>query len=541
MVFRFGRAIILSSVFLVVMSAIYAGMFAAPHSAAAATPSMTATICPTPAATSTCSAPTGTPTVSAINFLPANPALKNPLTSGSTTKARNISVKLIPYDASGRKIKPSKRNPLQVQIFGAPSGVISPTTATITAGKTFSFRYNGQYLPNDLVLEAWIKNPQPSATMGVYSIGATLILRTNRQSPNNCSYQSSSFAMGTNCPAGTTPGDCSNMTEPHGIQVSAAIGPLPSGAPASNFQQYTVDTGSLGLLVPQSQVPALNPTPGDTQIIGPAGPGLKFYDSNGGSCYQGQYYLAPVTFGLSSNGGTVTNAVTTHPIRILVVPDNHPLNYMGVGFDRNSTSSGDYFDSPADNAFLNLTDTASGSDISPGYSITPTQITLGVTSSAGFDTTPLQTNQCIAGDYLTAPGCFSFPALSPEQGTFCGTMLMDTGIGDMYMNVYAPLWPASYCSGGLVPDGTTVQINSGTSTSSQTCYQYSVNNNAPTPVPTPITSAPSITNCIENPTNQTIKFVNTGRHPLSWFTYLYDSTCGQVGFAPNAQYQPTCP
>lgn len=48
--------------------------------------------------------------------------------------------------------------------------------------------------------------------------------------------------------------------------------------------------------------------------------------------------------------------MTTHPIKILVLPDSDPLNYMGIGFDRNSTKRDDYFNSPADNAFLNITD-----------------------------------------------------------------------------------------------------------------------------------------------------------------------------------------
>jgi hypothetical protein len=73
---------------------------------------------------------------------------------------------------------------------------------------------------------------------------------------------------------------------------------------------------------------------------------------------------------------------------------------MRIGFDRNSTKRGDYFNSPADNAFLNVTDgNANGSDVSAGYTITPSLIMLGVTSTLGFHTTPLSPNQCVAGDY----------------------------------------------------------------------------------------------------------------------------------------------
>jgi hypothetical protein len=81
------------------------------------------------------------------------------------------------------------------------------------------------------------------------------------------------------------------MTSSAGIQIQAAISASPG-----TFHQYTVDTGSLGVLVPQRQVPAANPTPGETQIIGRAGPAVKYYDSKGGHTFNGQYWLAPVTF-----------------------------------------------------------------------------------------------------------------------------------------------------------------------------------------------------------------------------------------------------
>ncbi|HUA36517.1 MAG TPA: hypothetical protein VMA09_23125 [Candidatus Binataceae bacterium] len=499
-----------------------------------------ATMCPTPVATSTCSVPVGTPTISAINFSPANPTVSNPPSTGTKAKAATITVQLTAFDTTGKQISPSRTRPIEVMVFGAPAGAVLPTSQKITSGSTASFRYSGAYLANDLVLEAWIKNPKPSQTLGVYSLGSTLILRTNRQSPSSCTYQSTSYPMNTDCPAGTIPGDCPNMTSGAGIRISAAVGKLRVRSLTSKFHQYTVDTGSLGTLVPQDQVPSANPSPGEGMVVGPGGPGIRYYDSNGGTCYQGQYWLAPMTFGLASKGDKMTSQVSTHPIRILVVPDSHPLNYMGVGFDRNATTTGDYFDSPADNAFLNLTNTKNGSDISPGYNITPTQIRLGITSDSGFDTDALTPNQCVGGDYVTAPGCISFPALAPG-GVFCGTVLMDTGIGDMFINIGSSSWPKGYCQGGLVPDDTQVQINSGTDTSSPACYSYAVNNSNPSPAPTPVTPAPSISNCIENHQDETSMFVNTGRHPLSWFTYLFDATCGQVGFMPNAQYEQTCP
>lgn len=493
-------------------------------------PAPTPTASPSPAAA--CVSPSASPSaaISAIDFTPPNPVIDNPASSDSIGAPSTITVELSPHDDHGGPLIPKPGNKLYVEVFGAPDGAISPTSKSLT-GTSFTFAYSGQYLPNDLLLEAWIANPDGTPNLGQYSIGTTLILRENRHSPGKCAYQTTSFGLGTDCAPATLPGNCANMTSSAGIQIQAAIGTSPG-----TFHQYTVDTGSLGVLVPQSQVPAVNLTPGETQVVGPAGPGVKYYDSNGGHTFDGQYWLAPVTF-LLSDGKTT---VTTHPIKILVLPDSDPLNYMGIGFDRNSTKPGDYFDSPADNAFLNVTDdNAHGSDVSAGYTITPNLITLGVTSTDGFQTTALSPNQCVPGDYTGAAGCFSFPA---QSATFCGTILMDTGIGDMYLNLRQSARPAglNQCTGGkncVVPDLTIVQINSGNSAvSPPMCYQFVTDaTNSP-----PITPEPSSVNWSTSASDPTMKFVNTGRHPLAWFTYLYDSACGQIGFLPNSEYEQSC-
>jgi len=500
---------------------------AAPSSTPTATPVRTASPTPTAACASPSASPTAT--VSAIDFSPQNPVINNPVLPGGTASPAVITVTLTPYDDSGNPIAPDNQHPLYVNVFGAPDGALAQTSWTLTSGTSFQIAYTGQYMPDDLLLEAWMAIPGGgSPTAGEYSIGTTLIVRHNRQSPPGCSYQSASYSVGTNCTPGTLPGDCSNLTASNGIRVQAGIGASPSV-----FHGYTVDTGSLGVLVPQSDVPPATMTPGETQVVGPAGPGVKYYDSNGGATYHGQYWLAPVSFVLSDG-----KTVTTHPIKILVVPDTNPLHYLGIGFDRNSTEVGDYFDSPADNAFLNVNDLAHGSDLSQGYAITPTAITLGVTSSQGFETTPLTPNQCVPGDYAGAAGCFSFPT---QSASFCGTMLMDTGIGDMYLNLHPGLRPPglNQCDSGgncVVPDNTPVQINSGQSmVMPPMCYRFNVG----APNPAPITPEPATVHWATS-SDPTMEFVNTGRHPLAWFTYLYDASCGQIGFKPNSSYVATC-
>jgi hypothetical protein len=96
-------------------------------------------------------------------------------------------------------------------------------------------------------------------------------------------------------------------------------------------------------------------------------------------------------------------------------------------------------------------------------------------------------------------------------------MLMDTGIGDMYLNLRRDARPAglNQCTSGencVVPDLTVVQINSGKSTAApRMCYQFATNaTNSP-----PITPEPSSVNWSMSASDSTMKFVNTGRHPLA--------------------------
>src|SRR5271155_5257201 len=129
---------------------------------------------------------------------------------------------------------------------------------------------------------------------------------------------------------------------------------------------------SLGTIVNVSDLPTSDG--GATAlVIGPAGQGVKCYGSSNNAFF-GNYYLAPVDIQVTNGNSTTT--VQTNPIIILGVNkfckvDNctrlaNPANcstdvnfhYMGVGFNRNSTTAGDLFDSPTANAFLHITDTS---------------------------------------------------------------------------------------------------------------------------------------------------------------------------------------
>jgi len=80
----------------------------------------------------------------------------------------------------------------------------------------------------------------------------------------------------------------------NGLTLGAAIGY--DNAVSGDLKDFTVDTGSLGAIVP---VGDLGP-----DAIGPGGPGVKFYDSSGNT-FTGNYYLAPVSFAVKAGNSTI--------------------------------------------------------------------------------------------------------------------------------------------------------------------------------------------------------------------------------------------
>ncbi len=63
-------------------------------------------------------------------------------------------------------------------------------------------------------------------------------------------------------------------------------------------------------------------------------------------------------------------------------PPGTNIHYLGVGFDRNNTTAGDAFDSPADNAFLEIADAENGTDISPGYVLCTDNAKIGIVDTS---------------------------------------------------------------------------------------------------------------------------------------------------------------
>ncbi len=326
------------------------------------------------------------PEISTIVFNPTTAKLVNPGSPADSTPPRKVTLRFRAYDGFGNLIAPSSTDPVTINVYGAPTGVITPTSTSITSGNRVTFAYNGQFFPNPITVEAYVPNG-----LGGYSIGVTQMLPWNQPSP--CAYGTQSFTLPFDC-GSLTGSSCANSNIANGLNLMAAIGYNDDTKAGNNLSDFAIDTGSLGALVPAYE---LGP-----DAIGPAGPGVKFYDSSGNT-FAGNYYLARISF--KASDGSI---VKTIPIKVLGVtaaycaPGNYPnctsnppgtnIYYLGVGFDRNSTTANDDFNSPADNAFLQIDDDNNSTNISPGYVLNGDNATVGITSTSGYGLAVLTAN-----------------------------------------------------------------------------------------------------------------------------------------------------
>jgi len=447
-----------------------------------------------------------------IVFSPAVTYVNNP--SGNTANPpQQFTIRMTMNNSQGYLLQPTIQNPIHVNVYGAPDGVITPVSTTTSTGSV-TFTYSGQSFPNNISINAWISD----STNNGAALGVTQVLQQN---PLPCSAGSTSNQV------------LLVQTLPDALQVKADVG-YAANAPTTSLDTYTVDTGSLGVVVP------VHDLPNNGNVIGPGAPGVKYYDSSGNT-YSGNYYLAPVRIKLAS-GGTVE----TQPIMVLGInkayctgpsskpcyssPPSPTLHYLGVGFNRNSSTANDLFDSPTANAFLHITDASNGTDLTPGYYLTPndnltTGLALGITSTSQYNVINLTPNPAVPGDFNAQAGCFSFPD-SSTPSPFCGTALLDVGIDSMFIDLPKSEWPAgTHDSNNEVPAGTRMSILMGPENTPAMSYNFhAVQGNPPANSP-----APSKVQWIDTTASGQI-FVNTGRRPLYMYNYFYNGQCGQVGF-----------
>lgn len=298
------------------------------------------------------------------------------------------------------------------------------------------------------------------------------------------------------------------------LMVSIAGGP---------DRTVTLDTGSRGLVVARTAIGA--------QATDTGQKGWVEYTSSG-RILSGEYFLAPIRF--HAAGSTAD----TIPVRVLGVEsascdskyphctpeaDVDHVSMLGVGYGNYAKSS----DNPTTevNPFLELQAMRDGR-ARRGYIITRNAVTLGLTTSdvGSFKRVSLPKPDAatagpagLPGSWGAASGCFALPDNGAD--THCGTILFDTGIATMIVGLDIAQRPPTMRD--AIPDGTRIRIAIPTFTEPALAYSVAVG-------AVDDTLAPQ-----GNPAARWSKsgpFVNTGRHLLAGYDYLFDADAGQIGF-----------
>lgn len=294
--------------------------------------------------------------------------------------------------------------------------------------------------------------------------------------------------------------------EPGGIDAVPRIGLSFGGAPIG----AVIDSGSTGVVVAARYIPGFDQLPVQ-------GDGRLTYTSSG-RVMIGQWVVTPLSL-----VGREGASVSTEPMPVLAVtqvrclenardctPHDDPsgIAMVGVGFAREADMQSQ--STPDKNPLLRVT----GGD-GPrrhGYILTPQGVHVGLTreNTRGDFRFVKLARQPDRPDWAATPACITLNGTSPPA---CGSMLVDTGVGAMFMTV-----PPAQAQGaqGTLPEGTRVSIRAG----DLDLYGFTVGDGSPL--------APD---AIHLRVSDVAKpFVNTSFHLLNGFDVLYDADGGYVGF-----------
>ncbi|MFG1394960.1 hypothetical protein [Xanthobacter agilis] len=281
-----------------------------------------------------------------------------------------------------------------------------------------------------------------------------------------------------------------------------------------------VDTGSTGVAFSAARIPHLRSLPH-------LGRGELVYTGSR-RVLRGRWVLAPVTV-----SGADGASITTRPILVLAVealrclpgskscrPRRKPddIAMLGVGFARRTQ-----FPDPHVNPFMSAEDMGTAEHpgaMRRGYIISRTGVQLGLNAAntAGFSFVKLGKGKA-GSQWAPAPACIALDDRVPA----CGTMLMDTGAGVMFLRVPHAHRRRAESGRVTLPDGTRIHIS--VPGLPVAAYSVRVGDSADPMVPNKAVLA--------GPPHPA-PFVNTSYHFLNGFDYLYDADGGYVGMRPLA-------
>ena len=276
-----------------------------------------------------------------------------------------------------------------------------------------------------------------------------------------------------------------------------------------------LDSGSTGVVVAAALIPGFS----DLPVLGDG----KLTYTSSGRVMLGSWVTTPLT--LSGADGA---SVTTAPMPVLAVtrvacletarnctPSDDPRNIamVGIGFAREADAQAE--STPDKNPALQIV----GGDGArrSGYILTAEGIHLGLTrenTRGDFRFVKLE-RQAELPDWKAVPACIAIAGATPPA---CGTMLVDTGVGAMFMTA-----PPSQAVETPLPDGTQVSILLGTAESNAPLYSFAAGDR----------SSPLAPETIHLAVSDKRVFVNTSFHLLNGFDVLYDADGGYAGFRPR--------
>lgn len=294
-----------------------------------------------------------------------------------------------------------------------------------------------------------------------------------------------------------------------------------------------IDTGSTGIAVWDQRIPKPWTPATDVTI-----PPIINYNSSNRTLY-GQWLYTSVTI-TGANGRTVQiDRLPVLGVDRVECPSGcstpaeqqaalRGLGMMGVGFDR-----GPNMGLADENPFLHIRQMEAGT-MQRAYVITNDSVTFGLPPDlSGFAFVPLAR---LPGQWSwqQAQGCvqLSGGGIDEPFGPVCGNTLMDTGVSHMFISYDPALRPAfGGRQVGTIPAGTTVTVSWPHASAPAFRFEFDVPSDW-----TWTTPAPQYVAWGPKPADTAI-FVNTSRQLLWAADYLYDATCGRIGFRPRAGTQ----
>lgn len=297
--------------------------------------------------------------------------------------------------------------------------------------------------------------------------------------------------------------DFANLS--HTLKIAASV----NGGTVSN---YTVDTGSVGMVVPAAEVPN----------IPPGSPSGTITYSSSGLQLTGVWATVSVSFPQAVNqNGINVPAQATVPVLAVTIANctGSGVNsgrcrptiphMLGVGFGRDTRAE----TSPAYNPFLNLTEMVAGT-MRRGYIIGRGGLALGLT---GSNTTGAWAMQQLTDAGTPAAG--THHDWKPLTGGFAlnsgpqlsGTVLIDTGLLNMIIE------DNSLPSSGAVATGSPMTIALG-----NLSYRFSTGDGG--------AQTPTVVNYARAKHGT---FVNTGLRALGHYDLLFDADAGYLGLRPK--------